>query len=214
MWRCRGLDFYDEELENAFLFIQVKIVPRSTVCLPHWAVCLPRWTVCLPRSTVNQPRSNVSLPRWTVSLPRWTVCLPRSTVCLPRSTVCLPCSTALLYRIYTPLNPNSTADNRMSAALNRGLTYLCRMSAAFNRGTPNFYFAVPSKNKFCFAVQRGRARLSAVLPPSTAFHGAIPYLYRHPMGLRLKRKTYQFMISLRYIYKPVTVRKVQRQIPA
>ena len=77
----------------------------------------------------------------------------------------------------------------MSAALNRGLTYLCRMSAAFNRGTPNFYFAVPSKNKFGFAVQRGRARLSAVLPPSTAFHHAIPYIYRHPMGLRLKQHT-------------------------
>ena len=106
----------------------------------------------------------------------------------------------------------SAALNRMSAAFNRtsvphlyptqpqlyrGQPYVCRAQPRSNVSLPHvgrvqprkhtiLYFAVPSKNKFCFAVQRGRARLSAVLPPSTAFHGAIPYLYRHPMGLRLK----------------------------
>ena len=64
-------------------------------------------------------------------------------------------STVLLYRICTALNHNSTADNRMSAALNRDLTYLCHMSAVFNRGKQYFLVAVPSTNKFCFAVERG-----------------------------------------------------------
>ena len=118
---------------------------------------------------------------------------------------------AALNRMSAALNCMSAALNHMSAAFNRtsvphlyptqpqlyrGQPYVCRAQPRSNvslshvghvqpRKHTILYFAVPSKNKFGFAVQRGRAQLSAVLPPSTAFHGAMPYLYRHPMGLRL-----------------------------